>query len=468
MTNLFVVSHGWNNQVADARSLYQRLFPIIQAQAGAEPPLPTIGFVGVIWPAIDFPDDPGTPAGPIGIGAQGADDAPPAPVNVTTQKTGAEITATMAPAFSPAEQRALTKMGDLIDQGLQQAGAGTPDAIQQEQLNQFHALLQGLMGQSDGALEDAGELALTNSSQPVDDYQILATAMSTGMAAGDAQGLGSVFAKAWNGAKDALRVFSFWKMKARAGVVGRAGLGPDPRATPRREPIRPRASDRSQLRRATRSKLLDRHQFPRCQPGRISHPRARSVLPLGVQPREPMGNPGLPPTIRRPGPRTTRSNLHRRGLGRRSLVSESMLPRRRRRPSRRGGQPVGRHGVRRIPGQRTVRRHHPEHRTARPTPSPPGRSTGPTPTGSSPTPANQPSPEPTPTSSRTRSAGSSPKQPDPSPNRTGEVPRHQRMAMNDAEGPHTVCCLFVRRDLATIGLRRSCDLVGRQRKGGRP
>jgi hypothetical protein len=226
VTNLFVVSHGWNNQVADAQSLYQRLFPIIQAQAGAEPPLPTIGFVGVIWPAIDFPDDPGTPARPIGIGAQGVDDAAPAPVNITTQKSGAEITATMAPAFSPAEQRALTKMGDLIDQGLQQAGAGTPDAIQREQLNQFHALLQGLMGQSDGALEDAGELALTNSSQPVDDYQILATAMSTGMAAGDAQGLGSVFAKAWNGAKDALRVFSFWKMKARAGVVGRAGLGP--------------------------------------------------------------------------------------------------------------------------------------------------------------------------------------------------------------------------------------------------
>jgi hypothetical protein len=226
VTNLFVVSHGWNNQVADARSLYQQFFPIIQAQASAAPSLAGIGFVGVFWPAIDFPDDPGTPVGPIGIGAQGADNVAPTPVNVTTQKSGAEITATMAPAFSPAEQEVLTKMGELIDQGLQQAAAGTPDAVQRDQVTQFHALLQGLMGQSDGALEDVGELALADSSQPVDDYQTLATVMSTGMAAGDAQGLGSIFAKAWNGAKDALRVFGFWKMKARAGEIGRAGLGP--------------------------------------------------------------------------------------------------------------------------------------------------------------------------------------------------------------------------------------------------
>ena len=225
----------------------------------------------MIWPAVDFPDDPGTPAGPIGIGAQGADDAPPALVNVTTQKTGAEITATMAPAFSPAEQRALTKMGELIDRGIAAGGRrDCPDAIQREQLNQFHALLQTLMGQSDGAMEDAGELALTNSQpEPVDDYQILATAMSTGMAAGDAQGLGSVFAKAWNGAKDALRVFSFWKMKARCRSRRTRRARPHPGTTPRREPSRPRAPDRSQLRRATRRKLLDRHQFPRSQPGRI-------------------------------------------------------------------------------------------------------------------------------------------------------------------------------------------------------
>jgi len=120
----------------------------------------------------------------------------------------------------------LAQMGRLIDDGLRQAGDGTPDAVQRRNVEEFHALLRQLTGAFDGAAEDAGELALTSSEQPVEDYQKLATAMSTGTDAGDAQGIGSFFGKVWNGAKDALRVATFWKMKARAGQVGRSGLGP--------------------------------------------------------------------------------------------------------------------------------------------------------------------------------------------------------------------------------------------------
>jgi hypothetical protein len=42
---------------------------------------------------------------------------------------------------------------------------------------------------------------------------------------GGAASLGDPFKRLWAGAKDALRVTTYWQMKERAGLVGRAGLG---------------------------------------------------------------------------------------------------------------------------------------------------------------------------------------------------------------------------------------------------
>lgn len=42
---------------------------------------------------------------------------------------------------------------------------------------------------------------------------------------GGAAGFGDPFKKLWAGAKDALRIATYWQMKERAGVVGRSGLG---------------------------------------------------------------------------------------------------------------------------------------------------------------------------------------------------------------------------------------------------
>lgn len=227
VTNLFVFSHGWNNDVAGAKALYNSMFPIIKAQAGLAPALAGIGFVGVIWPSILFPDDPGQAAVPTGIGAQAIEAAQPTPVNVTTLKTGAQIAADMGKSFSPDQAEILEEMGRIIDQGLTETAAGTATTAEQTaDVVRFHTLLQQISGPPGDAVEDGGEMSLLLSDDPVADYQKIATAMSTGAEGGDAQGIGSVFGKVWNGAKDALRVSSFYQMKARAGVVGRTGLGP--------------------------------------------------------------------------------------------------------------------------------------------------------------------------------------------------------------------------------------------------
>lgn len=227
VSNLFLMSHGWNNDVAAAEALYGRMFPIIKAQCDLNPDVDDVGFIGLVWPSILFPDDPGRAAVPTGIGAQSIEAAVPSPVNVTTRKTGGEITAAMAQSFPGDQQEVLVEMGRLIDDGLRHTTAGdTTEVEQAADVQRFHTLLQQLVGPPDGATEDSGEMSLLASPDPVADYQRIATAMATGAQAGDAQGIGSIFGTVWNGAKDALRVASFWQMKNRAGVVGKAGLGP--------------------------------------------------------------------------------------------------------------------------------------------------------------------------------------------------------------------------------------------------
>ena len=75
-------------------------------------------------------------------------------------------------------------------------------------------------------MEDSGEAGLLSVSDPQTVYRDLARTMGSAAAADDIQGLGDVFHDVWNGAKDALRVASYFQMKARAGTVGRQGLGP--------------------------------------------------------------------------------------------------------------------------------------------------------------------------------------------------------------------------------------------------
>jgi hypothetical protein len=75
ITDLFVYSHGWNNDYTTARKHYQRFFEVargvLTARVGATAGS-GVGIVGVLWQSILFPDDqPQAVAG----GAAGLDDA---------------------------------------------------------------------------------------------------------------------------------------------------------------------------------------------------------------------------------------------------------------------------------------------------------------------------------------------------------------------------------------------------------
>src|SRR6516164_8125893 len=81
--DVFVLSHGWNNGVDSARSLYQAMFTLLSGMIPER--RATSIAVGIIWPSVLFPeDDPST--------------APPIP------STGQQLAAALAPAFPQQQQ----------------------------------------------------------------------------------------------------------------------------------------------------------------------------------------------------------------------------------------------------------------------------------------------------------------------------------------------------------------------------
>ena len=228
VTDLFAFSHGWGASADSARGLYDQMFPMIRNAAHGLAGIGKIGFAGIYWPSLWFPPTPATP--PPAAGAPQASDGAPVGLSAgTAALSGADIASALAPGFAdPAQQATLTQIGQLIDQGQAAAGSGEPDAAKQQRLEQISQLIKSLMPPPapDGEYEDSGETALLLTDDPVTDYQAAADAFGSAPSTGAQQDIGDWFGKAINGAKDALRVFSYNTMKARAGTVGQNGLGP--------------------------------------------------------------------------------------------------------------------------------------------------------------------------------------------------------------------------------------------------
>ena len=80
-TDLFVFSHGWNNDAADARDLYTKFFTsfanVAKAQFDLDAMKPAI--LGVLWPSKKFNENlavsggPGTDAAAVGGAGDGAE-----------------------------------------------------------------------------------------------------------------------------------------------------------------------------------------------------------------------------------------------------------------------------------------------------------------------------------------------------------------------------------------------------------
>ena len=234
ITDLFIFSHGWNNDRTAATSLYDRFFGEVRKVIDDERlpkknPNSRIGVAGVIWPSILWPDDAESASmnavisAPGAGGAVGLADAPPPPVAQASPQT---INREMKKAYDDAQQQALIDELTMLLEKQPKTDVA---------LSTFHAKLSELLSSepSEGTVDRKhpdyaeGAIGQLDESQWRELLDVLGSqAQSRDVgAAGGAVGLGDSFKKAWAGAKDALRVATYWQMKQRAGVVGRKGLG---------------------------------------------------------------------------------------------------------------------------------------------------------------------------------------------------------------------------------------------------
>jgi hypothetical protein len=235
LTDLFVFSHGWNNDRAAALSLYERFFAEVAKLtqgngAVLKNPAARLGVAGVVWPSILWPDD-----------APSEGDAPvlPPPEGGGAVALPAAAAGVPAKTAEPAEIRAVLETVYLGSDQRRLIAELTAMLEAREHTNAAIAAFKDTLGEllaSEPAMDtdkrqpDAAEGAMAELGD-ADWHELLEQlgdgAVERGAAVqGGSVGLGDAFKKMWDGAKDALRIGTYWQMKNRAGIVGRQGLGP--------------------------------------------------------------------------------------------------------------------------------------------------------------------------------------------------------------------------------------------------
>jgi hypothetical protein len=233
LTDLVVMSHGWNSSPDHSRRLYQQWFGMLGTLIPDGSPA-QIGTLGVIWPSMLWPDEsqPGSGGGAAALGGPGGGD------------NAAPVTALEAVYPDPGQQQILDQLAGLLDEQ-------SPDPAK---LNQFHALMRQLADTEPAPGQDPDSQLKMLEDEPRELAERFATALDDasqpgaglppdqgGVAdlggggglpgagadgQGAAAGLGSLTGQLWNGMKEALRQLTYFQMKQRAGTVGRQGLGP--------------------------------------------------------------------------------------------------------------------------------------------------------------------------------------------------------------------------------------------------
>jgi hypothetical protein len=218
LTDVFVISHGWNNDMADARALYNELFANVAAQMPGHASLANRKFaiVGVFWPSKKFADSELIPSGgAASLDGGGGPDSSALKAKLESLKG----------TFDVPDGAALDRAKALID-GLEDSPA------KQEE---FVKIIRGLVPQTSSDSTDdaserflrrpAGEILTTLSAPsmlPPPPGGGVGGALDVDDGAGGAASLGDFFSGAKAAAWRLLNYATYYQMKERAGVVGKA------------------------------------------------------------------------------------------------------------------------------------------------------------------------------------------------------------------------------------------------------
>jgi hypothetical protein len=206
--DLIVFAHGWNNDRSGATRLYDRFFAPVPRLA----PAARVGYVGVLWPAMRFSDEP-IPDLPRAVAAE----APRRPV--LDKDTRHALLETF-----PGRAILVDQIARLLEQQ-------PPEEAELEEFGRLVRLLvevvapgpQALFAAdtvAEGVPQSEPEMFAGSSAAACEEFaQALAE-----LEASDAQ-QGFRLPNPWDGAHELLRQATYYAMKRRAGTVGERGLG---------------------------------------------------------------------------------------------------------------------------------------------------------------------------------------------------------------------------------------------------
>ncbi len=233
VTDIFVVSHGWNNNADRARQLYRLLFEsfVAVAQPG-DLPGRNFAIVGVIWPSKEF-DELVAVASASGA-AEGSASLSAAHTQ-SRQALEAKLERMKAFFAKPAQARILDEAKALLPD-LEEKGSARRDFV-----NKIRSLLDPTAANkedaSDSFFKDDGTLLMDNLKVDEDDLadDVAGTGGSASLPLGvgttarapeGAAGLKGILSGFSAAAMNVLNFTTYFEMKARAGTVGKNGVAP--------------------------------------------------------------------------------------------------------------------------------------------------------------------------------------------------------------------------------------------------
>jgi hypothetical protein len=231
VTDLFVISHGWNNEADAARTLYRTLFTNFAAVATPDDlPGRSVAIVGVIWPSKKF-DELLAIAG-VPLGALGAASIQAAAASSRTA-VEAKLDRMKELFTEPAERQLLDDLKALVPDLEDKASAR----------RSFVERVRSLLDPSAANREDASDSFFKGSGDDLMDNlkvdeedldpEVAGTGGgaslplgvgSAGVAPGGAAGLTDVLSGFNAAALNVLNYSTYYEMKARAGTVGKNGV----------------------------------------------------------------------------------------------------------------------------------------------------------------------------------------------------------------------------------------------------
>jgi hypothetical protein len=215
-TDLFVISHGWNNDMADARDLYTRFFDcarqVLDAKKVDGISKRKFAIMAVLWPSAKFADKELIPGGAASVGS---------PITNDFLK---EQLDDMKAVFNTPKGRATLNKAKLLVPKLEDS---------KKARTEFANLLRSLLPKKTSPDVDAaadflklsGEEVIQRLSKPVP--VTLSKPKAGGGAAmvgGGAAGIGEFFSGIKSGAANLLNLTTYYQMKERSGIVGSTGV----------------------------------------------------------------------------------------------------------------------------------------------------------------------------------------------------------------------------------------------------